>query len=303
MYYCIENEQILESTFKEWQTKKDVFCVLTPEEFNKLSSTDRHGLVPLKYESIRFCKIERYAGHLLGTFHIPSRKHDKGYTAFQFFIYERKIVFIDSGDYVKKHIQNLISAKYRKSYTLERFFYDFLVLLIENEPVYLANLEKRISKLEEHIIKHNIKNFNFQILEIKKEISIIYRYYSQLADMGDTLVENEDDFFGKDDIVTFPVFTDRAQRLQNEIQSLRDYAMQVQEVYQTEIGIKQNDVMKVLTIVTTLFLPLSLIAAWYGMNFTCMPEVTWKYGYLFVIILSVAVVLLCIWIFKKKKLL
>ena len=59
--------------------------------------------------------------------------------------------------------------------------------------------------------------------------------------------------------------------------------------------------MKVLTIVTTIFLPLSLLAGWYGMNFAYMPELSWKYGYLFVIALSLGIIAFCLILFKKKK--
>ena len=58
--------------------------------------------------------------------------------------------------------------------------------------------------------------------------------------------------------------------------------------------------MKILTVVTTVFMPLTLIAGWYGMNFTAMPELNWKYGYAAVIILSAATVSLCIYLCKKK---
>jgi len=301
MYYGIENEQIVMYGDDQYFDKENVFSVMTTSEWIKSPDNHKIRLNLQKPENIRFCKLERYSGHLLGTFHIPSKKYGQSSNVFQLFIFDNKIIFIDDSNFVLKHINKLISLKNRKSYTLELFFYDFLVLLLEGETVYLENLEKRISKLEERVLKREVKNFNFHMLEIKKEISKIYRYYSQLSDMCDTLIENEEDFFGKDDVVTFPVFSSRAQRLRSEAQAMRDYAMQVQEVYQSEISIRQNDVMKVLTIVTTIFLPLSLIAAWYGMNFTKMPELTWKYGYLFVIILSVAVLGLCIWIFKKKK--
>ena len=77
--------------------------------------------------------------------------------------------------------------------------------------------------------------------------------------------------------------------------------MQVQDVYQSEIGIRQNNVMKVLTIVTTVFLPLTLIAGWYGMNFVYMPELKWVYGYPVAIGASILVIIVSLWIFKKKK--
>ena len=59
--------------------------------------------------------------------------------------------------------------------------------------------------------------------------------------------------------------------------------------------------MKTLSLVTTICLPLSLIAGWYGMNFTTMPELQWTYGYLYVIVLSAAVVSLVVGLLKHKK--
>ena len=52
---------------------------------------------------------------------------------------------------------------------------------------------------------------------------------------------------------------------------------------------------------TTVFLPLSLVVGWYGMNFINMPELTWKYGYPAIIVISALIVALCLWIMKKKK--
>lgn len=59
--------------------------------------------------------------------------------------------------------------------------------------------------------------------------------------------------------------------------------------------------MQILTIVTTIFLPLTLLTGWYGMNFANMPELSWKYGYLMVGVISVAVVAIGLWVCKKKK--
>ena len=82
---------------------------------------------------------------------------------------------------------------------------------------------------------------------------------------------------------------------------MREYCLQVRELFQAELDIRQNRIMKILTIVTTVFLPLSLVAGWYGMNFTGMPELSWAYGYPAVIVGSAVIVLLTLWIMKKKK--
>ena len=58
--------------------------------------------------------------------------------------------------------------------------------------------------------------------------------------------------------------------------------------------------MKLLTLLTAVFMPLTLVAGWYGMNFN-MPELSWPLGYAYVIALSALVCALCFWIFKKKK--
>lgn len=94
---------------------------------------------------------------------------------------------------------------------------------------------------------------------------------------------------------------ERIVRLRQESQLLREYCTQIQSMFQSEIDIRQNRIMKILTLVTTIFLPLSLLVGWYGMNFTGMPELSWKYGYPAVIVVSLSIVLISLWICKKKK--
>ena len=95
----------------------------------------------------------------------------------------------------------------------------------------------------------------------------------------------------------------RVERLHNYVETIREYLQQIREMYQTQIDIHQNRIMSILTIVTTLFLPLTLITGWYGMNFPNMPEFGWKYAYPAVIIVSILVIILEIIYFKKKKML
>ena len=82
---------------------------------------------------------------------------------------------------------------------------------------------------------------------------------------------------------------------------LLEYAQQIRDVYQVQNDTKQNQNMQFLTLISTIFFPLTLITGWYGMNFKNMPEL--ERGYPFVIGLSLAVVAVCIVVFKKKDLL
>lgn len=75
----------------------------------------------------------------------------------------------------------------------------------------------------------------------------------------------------------------------------------MRDAYQSLVDAKQNDNMKFLTIMSTIIFPLTLITGWYGMNFENMPEL--KTGYPVIILVSIVVVLFCLVLFKKKKIL
>ena len=93
----------------------------------------------------------------------------------------------------------------------------------------------------------------------------------------------------------------RVERLQNHVHLLRENVLQIRELYQSMQDARQNKIMVVITIVTTIFLPLTLITGWYGMNFVYMPELQWRYGYFTVILISLIIVIAEIIYFKKKK--
>ena len=93
----------------------------------------------------------------------------------------------------------------------------------------------------------------------------------------------------------------RVEQLQNHVHLLRENVLQIRELYQSMQDARQNKIMAVITIVTTIFLPLTLITGWYGMNFVYMPELQWRYGYFAVIMISLIIVIAEIIYFKKKK--
>ena len=99
----------------------------------------------------------------------------------------------------------------------------------------------------------------------------------------------------------FGTISDRADRLMGRAGQLLEYAKQVQDAYQAQVDARQNKNMEFLTVISTIFFPLTLITGWFGMNFKNMPEL--ENGYPGVILLSLVVVVGCILFFKKKKML
>ena len=146
-----------------------------------------------------------------------------------------------------------------------------------------------------------MEGFNAALSPLRKQALGRLRFYNQLDGVACELESNEMGFFTPEEQRGFHMLEKRLARLRDEAQLLREYCLQVRELFQAELDIRQNRIMKILTIVTTVFLPLSLVAGWYGMNFTGMPELHWAYGYPAVIAASVVIVLLSLWVMKKKK--
>ena len=122
-------------------------------------------------------------------------------------------------------------------------------------------------------------------------------------DVGGVMENRSCTVFADPDCTFYTIFSNRAGRLHHHVEMLREYVLQIREMYQSQLNIIQNRTMNLLTVVTTIFLPLTLLVGWYGMNFTHMPELTWKFGYAGVGILSLVILGVEIYIFKKKRIL
>lgn len=250
---------------------------------------------PLK--EIRYCKLEIHEDAILGTMRIPNKENYDQHIRFALYMTENRLVFIDDSKFVQTILERIYLGRFQSEINLSMILEEFLLQIVEGDQHFLASLEKKIETLEEEIISQEDKDYHLEILTLKKEISRMNRYYHQLFDMVDDLQSYSQD----NHPLTYHIFENKINRLLQETIDLREYAMQVQDVYMSEIGIRQNNVMKMLTVVTTIFLPLTLLVGWYGMNFANMPELTWKYGYLGVALISIVIIVLTLWIMKRKK--
>ena len=140
-----------------------------------------------------------------------------------------------------------------------------------------------------------------KVNDIRSDIRDIKIHYEQLMDFAQTLEENENSFFKPENIRYFRLFANKIERLRDTSASVRDYTMQIRDLYKAQLDIKQNKIMTILTVVTTIFMPLTLIVGWYGMNFKYMPELDKPMAYPVIIVLSVLIVVFSLIFFKKKK--
>ena len=211
------------------------------------------------------------------------------------------IVFIDNSGTVNKIINEIVKTKKWKMPSLERFIFDFLEQIVKKDLLIMNKFDQELDSLEFEIIEHKmIENTKLNhINTIRSNIRDLRNNYEQLLDFCQVMEENENKFFKEENLRYFKLYYNKIERLKDVSSSIQEYTYQIRDLYKSQIDIKQNRIMTVLTIVTTIFTPLTLITGWYGMNFKYMPELESQYSYPILITISILIVI-CEFIFFKK---
>ena len=301
MYYIITGSGIQKIEEKNFWDSNNGLCIAKFPEWNESPELREKSGIWHKTGIMYSCRLELHLDYIFGTFKVPSKIKGGRDITFAIYITNQRIIILDDDGEAKDAAGKIAAVPLRKNYSPGRFIYDFLMLFIDGDLLFLEKIERDIAVIEEDVLEGRAEKFSYRMLYLKKLISRFYHYYIQLKVIAKEFAANENGFFNENDIKAFDMFQSKMEQLADETQMLREYAMQVQDVYQSEIEIKQNDVMKILTIVTTIFLPLTLIAGWYGMNFEHMPEIKYQYAYPVTIAASIIIVAASLYYFKKKK--
>ena len=283
-----ESKYVAVLTTPEWKTERERFDMgieLEPDAGN-----------------IHNTKAEVNYDSLTGTFQIPDRDslQERDYR-FAFALDEKGIVFIDDSGKAEQMIAEIRRTKRWREPSLERFLYDFLELMIDKDLSLMERYEKELDRIEDTILETKGEGDLARVNEIRSDIRELLVHYEQIIDMTQELEENENGFFSEENLRYIHLFMNLMARRHDSAVSLRDYTMQVRDLYNAQLEVRQNRIMTLLTVVTTIFMPLTLIAGWYGMNFRYMPELEWRLGYPAVIAVSIAIIAFCLILFKKKK--
>ena len=272
----------------EWNRKKAVFDIgmdLDPD----LQDT-RSTRAEVNYDS------------LTGGFNIPARENVPGDNhVFAFSLDEKGVIFIDDEGFCNAIIRKIANTKRLVNPCLERFLYDFLEQIICDDRKMLESYDHTLDELEDQILDGNTEGVLEQIAEIRNDLRDLKIHYTQLIDVCQELEENENHFFKDENERYFHLVAQRIERLLEMLLTLVDFTIQLREFCQSKIDEKQNRNLAFLTIISSIFMPLTLIAGWYGMNFKYMPELDKVWAYPLVFVVSVMIVVVCIVFFKKNK--
>lgn len=253
----------------------------------------------------RQCKIERHFDYIEGTFWFPSQKESAEEIHLTCRMDGERICILENSGIVEAFAQEKSKMRLHPGYQPLWFLGECLNEIIRDDLEFLESVEEMLEEIEERILMKEQKGVDdqgrvdIQIFAAKKRLLRFYKCYEQLQNAVEDLLEDEDEL--GQGAVTLRLLSGRAARLKEEVKMLLDTTTQLQEIYRAQIEMRQNKIMNTLTIVTTIFLPLTLIVGWYGMNFDNMPELHWWFSYPIIIVISAAIVAVCFWYFKRKK--
>ncbi len=172
---------------------------------------------------------------------------------------------------------------------------DILWSLIQYEYATMDKLEEKVEKLQNASLHSYSSQLMESILKVKKTLFIIHRDYIRLRNLLEWSIERGNS--SASDILR------DVNELIYGVEYLIEGTTTAIQLMQNTISVKMNQTMKILTIIATIMMPLTLITGIYGMNFVNMPEIKWEYGYYYSLLLMLLVAVGMLLYFKKKKLL
>lgn len=309
MFYTIKNNEISQIEPENLSDEMTVgyLTVAQLSEYQKLLQIDQTVLEECLADRNHFrTSLDVYDEYSFGMINIVNMDDILGERdRMAFVLGKRQFYLIELEDMDGSTADAFKSAlgRFKQKVTLEKIVFGILEKLLSGGPAVLERVERRIMEAEGQMVEGGIdKNLNREIFDLRNRLTILKTYYDQLVDLGGELQENENGLFEEENLRYFKIFTEKAGRLSVNTQTLRENLIHLREALDASLNYSMNTSMRLFTVVSVIFLPLTLIVGWYGMNFTSMPEVTWRYGYLFVILLSAGVLTGCLVIFKKRKL-
>lgn len=200
-----------------------------------------------------------------------------------------------------RHRINSGKIKIRKSGT-DYLAFALIDVVVDNYFIVLDGIEDAIETLESNLMdgKQEIES-KTKIHELKKELVKVRKSIAPLREAISRFSKSESELIQNDTYAFLRDVYDHTIQIMDMVESYRDMLIGLQDLFITEVSFKMNKIMQLLTIVSTIFIPLTFLAGLYGMNFNNIPELHWKYGYFILLGFMLIIVIALIIFFKRKK--
>lgn len=196
----------------------------------------------------------------------------------------------------------LSNAKGRhRSLNTDYLAYTILDTIVDQNFILLESLDEVVDPLEDELLTKPSSETLARIQRLKRELIHIRRSASPLRELLSGILRSDSPLIHKKTHIYFRDVHDHTLRINESIDVYRDILTGLLDIYISSVSNKMNEVMKVLTVFASIFIPLTFIAGIYGMNFEYMPELKWKWAYpvLWLVFVSISIGLLVY--FRRKK--
>jgi magnesium transporter len=178
--------------------------------------------------------------------------------------------------------------------------YRLIDTVVDNYYFVTEHISERIEELEEMVLKSSERESLLQIQKLKREILNLRKLILPLREAVSELQQDQTKLIKATTVRYLRDVYEHIIHVNDSLDTQRDMLASIMDLYLSGVSNKMNQVMQVLTIIATIFIPLTFIAGIYGMNFDNMPELHWKYGYFGIWGIMIAVIIVMIAFFKRK---
>lgn len=250
-------------------------------------------------------KIDEYDGYIFGVFKMLylNEKDEIVPEHIAMVLMENMVlVFQEVKEDVFGGVRNRIAAKSGRIRTrgADYLFFALLDAIIDNYFLVLEQVNHRIELLEDEVYADPKPVVAQQIQLLKKEVLKIRRWIFPVKELVSRLIDTESHLIKADTKLFLRDALDHSLEINESLQIYREMSMSLMEMYMSNMSNKMNEVMKVLTIMASIFIPLTFIAGIYGMNFEHMPELHYEYGYYIVWAVMIVLFIGMMVYFKRK---
>lgn len=179
--------------------------------------------------------------------------------------------------------------------------YTLMDAIVDNYFIILEKFGEKIENMEEELVANPRPETSQVIHELKREMIFLRKSVWPLREVISGLQRSESSLIHKTTAIFLRDVYDHTIQVIDTVETFRDMVSGMLDIYLSSISNKMNEVMKVLTIIATIFIPLTFIAGIYGMNFKYMPELEWPLGYAMVWIIMLIIMITMLVYFKRKR--
>lgn len=300
-----------------------IFPLLKPEQVNWIKITGLHDVNQIDDLGKHFGLHPLMLEDILNTHHLPKTEDyenqifltlkDLILTTNNNIIDKRQISFVLGKNYLisfEEQKSNLfqplverIQTKKGKVRIMQNdyLFYALTDIIIDNYLKIVDDMDDNIEQIEAELLDKKSRNVLKKILHKRKQQLSLKKSVIPLLDEIRKLHHSESVLINQKTYIYFQDLIDHLQQINQNLESFREMISNLTELYLANNDVQMNDVMKRLTVISTIFIPLTFIVGLYGMNFKYFPELEWKYGYFIIWGIMITITISMLMYIKRRK--